>query len=231
MLKELNQKDYKIELLEDLGMLYAKPTSKNKTRYAMFRCSICLNPFKSVAGNVRTAGITKCMSCRTVIRNTTHGENDTPLHNLWNSLKARCDHDTSYTALLKVRCKEWDDFLVFRDWALANGYSPSLTIDRRNNDLGYSPDNCRFVTMKVQARNKRVLSSVNTSGYKGVSKANNIHSVKWCSYITVDAKRHSLGVYSAKLEAAKAYDSYVAINNLEHSTNGLELYSKLKDTQ
>ena len=38
---------------------------------------------------------------------------------------------------------------------MKNGYKEDLTIDRTNNDLGYSPDNCRWVSMKVQSRNRR----------------------------------------------------------------------------
>ena len=37
---------------------------------------------------------------------------------------------------------------------MANGYSDSLSIDRIDNSKGYCPDNCRFVTMAEQARNK-----------------------------------------------------------------------------
>ena len=46
-------------------------------------------------------------------------------------------------------------FLAFKKWALENGYSDELSIDRIDNNKGYSPDNCRWVTRKVQNRNKR----------------------------------------------------------------------------
>ena len=45
-----------------------------------------------------------------------------------------------------VVCKEWHDFLVYREWALANGYRDDLEIDRINSDGNYEPSNCRFVT-------------------------------------------------------------------------------------
>lgn len=52
-------------------------------------------------------------------------------------------------------CQEWEDYATFRIWALANGYVPSLELDRKNNDEGYSPENCRFVTHMVNNRNTR----------------------------------------------------------------------------
>lgn len=48
-------------------------------------------------------------------------------------------------------CEEWlDDFSAFQKWALANGYKEGSTIDRKDNDKGYSPDNCRWTDRKVQ---------------------------------------------------------------------------------
>lgn len=57
-------------------------------------------------------------------------------------------------------CDEWrNDFQAFYDWAMANGYDENApqgqcTIDRVDNDKGYSPDNCRWVDMKTQRNNR-----------------------------------------------------------------------------
>ena len=67
-------------------------------------------------------------------------------------------------------CNEWlEDKRKFIDWALQNGFSPELSIDRIDNNKGYSPDNCRWVNQSVQSQNTRKIYSTNTSGYRGVS--------------------------------------------------------------
>lgn len=52
-------------------------------------------------------------------------------------------------------CKEWNDWLVFQKWAYNNGWKPGLTIDRINNELGYCPKNCRWVTKDENNRNRK----------------------------------------------------------------------------
>ena len=52
-------------------------------------------------------------------------------------------------------CDEWlNDFMNFYDWAMANGYSDELSIDRINVNSNYEPNNCRWVDMKTQQRNR-----------------------------------------------------------------------------
>ena len=53
-------------------------------------------------------------------------------------------------------CEEWKSSkTAFQEWSLANGYANNLTIDRIDNNKGYSPENCHWVTIKQQQRNKR----------------------------------------------------------------------------
>ena len=52
-------------------------------------------------------------------------------------------------------CDEWMRFEPFEQWALSNGYSDELTIDRIDVDGDYCPENCRWVTWETQQNNKR----------------------------------------------------------------------------
>lgn len=90
-----------------------------------------------------------------------HGKSNTRLYGIWYNMNYRCyNHkDTMYDYYggrgIEV-CDEWRyDFMAFYNWAVANGYSDELTIDRVDNDGNYEPDNCRWATWKEQSRNKR----------------------------------------------------------------------------
>ena len=80
------------------------------------------------------------------------------LHNIWHNMKQRC-YNPKATGFkyyggrgIKV-CDEWNTFILFALWAILNGYNDTLTIDRRNNDIGYCPNNCRWVEIKTLANN------------------------------------------------------------------------------
>lgn len=91
----------------------------------------------------------------------THGLYGTRLSRIWRNMKNRCynPNDPNYKFYGSrgiTVCAEWlNDFQAFYDWAISHGYRDDLSIDRIDNDKGYSPDNCRWVTMKVQATNRR----------------------------------------------------------------------------
>lgn len=82
-------------------------------------------------------------------------------------------------------CDEWlESPESFQEWALNNGYTDKLTIDRINNDKGYSPDNCRWATMKQQANNKRNNHFVTYNG--------ETHTIsEWADSLGVDYKEMS----------------------------------------
>lgn len=89
-----------------------------------------------------------------------HGLVKHPLNNVWCGMKERCTNPNAdnykwYGGIGVTVCDEWSDFLPFYNWAINNGWKRGLTLDRIDYTLGYSPDNCRFVTMQRQCRNRR----------------------------------------------------------------------------
>ena len=89
-----------------------------------------------------------------------HGLSNHPLSIIWFGIKERCcnpnaDNYKWYGAEGITMCDEWRDFFTFFQWAKDSGWQDGLTIDRIEGSKGYSPDNCRFITIKQQCRNRR----------------------------------------------------------------------------
>lgn len=54
-----------------------------------------------------------------------------------------------------VVCDEWNEYVNFKNWALSNGYKESLTLDRIDTYGNYCPENCRWISIQEQQRNRR----------------------------------------------------------------------------
>ena len=90
-----------------------------------------------------------------------HGLRRTRLYRIWANIKTRCfnkndPHYERWGGRGITMCPDWkDSFMNFYEWAMEHGYQNDLEIDRIDNDHGYWPENCRWITHAEQARNKR----------------------------------------------------------------------------
>ena len=102
-----------------------------------------------------------------------HKGSNSRLYGIWTNMKSRCNNKNFpkyrvYGGRGITICPEWNNsFTSFRDWAVANGYSDNLTIDRINPNGNYTPTNCRWIGIKQQENNR---TNNHLLTYKGVTK-------------------------------------------------------------
>jgi len=150
---------------------------------AMWLCKCDCGTIKEVAGTTVVTGKSKSCGClaaeRTSVRTATHRLSKTTEHKIWLGMRNRVlsTKDTSYKNYggrgITI-CAEWDDFLTFLA-DMGERPTPKHSIDRRDNEGNYTPDNCYWATPRQQATNKRNNINITRDGVTKCLK-------DWCTH-------------------------------------------------
>lgn len=148
------------------------------------------------------------------------------LYKIWDNMNSRCKNPNAskYNNYggrgIKV-CDDWSNdnqygFQNFRSWSANNGYDDNLTIDRIDSDKDYCPENCRWVTYKVQNTNKR-----NNKLFTMNGKSQTL--VEWCEELELDYKLISNRVCRKKWSLERAvsepiHDNSIIVDNIKYNS-------------
>lgn len=137
--------------------------------------------------NVSYSAMASCLSRYRILHKSTrriHGCTNTRLFSIWHGMKKRCYNKKQNTYINYGgrgigMCSEWrDSFLAFKAWADTNGYRDNLTLDRIDNNVGYCPENCHWLTIKEQQSNRRNNHWIT---YRGITKT----ATQWASELGI----------------------------------------------
>lgn len=170
-----------------------KDARKGTGRYVQWVCQCDCGNTHIATSTRLIRGVCKSCGCLrnelTSKRRKKHGDSVSGgeferLYRIWHSMIKRCslitDKDYSNYGMRGISvCDEWRDYIIFKEWALSNGYADNLTIDRIDNDGNYCPANCRWTTYKEQRLNARPPISKTTGERTGIRQLARQYDIKY----------------------------------------------------
>lgn len=166
--------------------------------------------------NLKNGAVKSCGCLLHKPKPTKHGMCKTELYARWAAMKSRCSSKNKrtykdYAGRGITVCEEWLAFEPFVKWALSNGYKKGLTLERINNDLGYSPANCKWITLGEQANNRR---SSRLFTYNGKTMT----LVQWCKEFDVDYRLAHNRINKLTWDFERAITEPCNINKRNHTS-------------
>ena len=214
------EKDMKPRFIEDLGMLYPTENSTRKYRYGLYECQYCGKHWRARPLN----DLNSCGCQRINKTGITHGLTQHRFYKTWKGMVGRCNNPKNssyknYGGRGITVCEEWLDVRNFIAWCeMTHPNIEDISLDRIDNDKGYSPENCRWANKLTQNINQRKRED-NTSGYVGIYW--NKDSKKWDAKIGVNNKLVYIGKFPLIENAIEARNSYIIENELPHKLTSL----------
>ena len=146
---------------------------------AQFKCLCDCGQYKNVRATSLRNGDTKSCGClrsdKSKRRLTKHGVRRSRLYSIWSMMKQRCFNSNAtkyadYGGRGITVCPEWkNNFKVFYDWAMSNGYRDNLTIDRIDSDKNYEPSNCQWITLSENGKKGNIKRNSNKGEIKNAT--------------------------------------------------------------
>ena len=206
-------RDMTPRLIGETYMRKATETSPQRYRFGLYECAYCGIHWECNSYNIKSGSIKSCGCQRGKI---SHNR----FYGRWKSIHSRCNNPKNksykdYGGRGIIVCEEWLSATTFVSWC-EDTYIEGMTLDRIDNDKGYSPDNCRWTTRTIQSINQRVMKN-NKSGYVGVSWRGDRN--KWTVRIRTEIRYECLGHFDDLMEAVIFRDNYIIENKLPHKLN------------